>query len=563
MRLTRFVLQFSISALLTGTLYAQTCPTGYVLSSGVCVQTTPALAPNATFTATGTGAVARTVASKLSDVVNVKDFGAVGDGSSHPLSGIYSTLASAQSVYPFVTALTQQVDFAAVQVGINILKARGGGTLYLPTGVYLMGADGLSYNQSSIVFATLKIVGDGMWSSSLSFSASATTIGLDICGTYRTTLADFQMTGSAGVALAMCRYGTSGSGQHQLSQFAVYGAWSQVGVYGIAVEETDMNHVYFRNSANAPTAYFGTANDLGVTFVNGTPVASTSVQNRVHSGSYIINSNAGASARGIVFSGPCNACSIDHSYISTTMAGVFETGVADAYTVSANLIGNELECAQTTEPAILFGNTRIISLRVADNIIAKLAGGTFPDIYQLDQTGNGEIQQSTFENNAYQINPSFYTAIAVRFLDNSNAAAAVHIRHTGFQNIYATTPIVDGGGSNTVSYPEATIVPISTANGGCGVSLAATGPGIVRQGSSGANCTVSGLTILEMNTTRAGARYSVAGTPLPACAAGTLLYQLPVSDATSDTQGTTYAGGGAITIQVQCVFNTAYKWIID
>ena len=42
---------------------------------------------------------ARSLAARLDDTLNVKDFGAIGDGASHPLSQRFATLASAQAVY--------------------------------------------------------------------------------------------------------------------------------------------------------------------------------------------------------------------------------------------------------------------------------------------------------------------------------------------------------------------------------------------------------------------------------------------------------------------------------
>ena len=63
-----------------------------------------------------------------------------------------------------------------------------------------------------------------------------------------------------------------------------------------------------------------------------------------------------------------------------------------------------------------------------------------------------------------------------------------------------------------------------------------------------------------------GTFYSVAGTPLPSCAAGLILQRLGVSDASSATPGTTYTGGGPYTIPVECIFNatgSVYTWIID
>jgi hypothetical protein len=45
----------------------------------------------------------------LSNGANVMWFGALNSGVSSPLSGRYATLAAAQAIYPFVTALTQEM----------------------------------------------------------------------------------------------------------------------------------------------------------------------------------------------------------------------------------------------------------------------------------------------------------------------------------------------------------------------------------------------------------------------------------------------------------------------
>ncbi|WP_232353061.1 hypothetical protein [Hafnia alvei] len=56
--------------------------------------------------------------------VTPEQFGAIGDGTVHPLSERYSTLAAAQAVYPFVTALTQTIDWAACQAADNYARRR-------------------------------------------------------------------------------------------------------------------------------------------------------------------------------------------------------------------------------------------------------------------------------------------------------------------------------------------------------------------------------------------------------------------------------------------------------
>jgi hypothetical protein len=76
----------------------------------------------------GIGSQPRTVQSKLRDFVNVKDFGAVGNG-----------IAS---------------DSAAIQAAINAVNATGGGTVYIPEGTYNLQTTGL------IVYQNIKLCGD-------------------------------------------------------------------------------------------------------------------------------------------------------------------------------------------------------------------------------------------------------------------------------------------------------------------------------------------------------------------------------------------------------------------
>lgn len=69
-------------------------------------------ASTVTYDPAGTGAVARTVQTKLRESVSVKDFGAVGDGATD--------------------------DTAAIQSAWNAVKLAGGGSIFLPPGIYLI-----------------------------------------------------------------------------------------------------------------------------------------------------------------------------------------------------------------------------------------------------------------------------------------------------------------------------------------------------------------------------------------------------------------------------------------
>ena len=82
------------------------------------------------------GASNRTQHDKNKDVINVKDFGAIGDGNDHPLSEIFSTLTAAQMVYPFVTSLSQTQDYAAIQSAVNVAKTIYA-SVFAPSGQYI------------------------------------------------------------------------------------------------------------------------------------------------------------------------------------------------------------------------------------------------------------------------------------------------------------------------------------------------------------------------------------------------------------------------------------------
>lgn len=62
----------------------------------------------------------RTLNLKFNDWVNVKDLGGIGDGTYHALSEKFASLAQAQVKYPFVTSLTQSIDWAACQKALNL-----------------------------------------------------------------------------------------------------------------------------------------------------------------------------------------------------------------------------------------------------------------------------------------------------------------------------------------------------------------------------------------------------------------------------------------------------------
>ncbi|MDA6694503.1 phage head-binding domain-containing protein, partial [Escherichia coli] len=69
-----------------------------------------------------TGAVTITQHENNALFLNVKQFGAIGDGKYHPLSEWFSSISEAKSLYPFVDSLSQSIDWAAWQAAINTGK---------------------------------------------------------------------------------------------------------------------------------------------------------------------------------------------------------------------------------------------------------------------------------------------------------------------------------------------------------------------------------------------------------------------------------------------------------
>lgn len=103
---------------------------------------------------------------KLNVLSSVRDFGAIGDGQSHPVSEIFSGLAAAQIAYPHVTSMSDELDWAAsqacVNAGVKLVQFDTNGNYvfnqplkYDPQTTFYSPASGISY--SSARAATIKI----------------------------------------------------------------------------------------------------------------------------------------------------------------------------------------------------------------------------------------------------------------------------------------------------------------------------------------------------------------------------------------------------------------------
>lgn len=126
------------------------------------------------FIQTGTGAIAEPAQTKMRDIVGVRDFGAVFDGSSHPLSDYYSTIGAAQVVYPHATSLTNEIDWAATQAAINLTAiSNAKATVSMPQGVGTFGTMTLT------MLDRVKLHGSGYGGTFLNYTGTGTFIGID------------------------------------------------------------------------------------------------------------------------------------------------------------------------------------------------------------------------------------------------------------------------------------------------------------------------------------------------------------------------------------------------
>lgn len=149
-------------------------------------------------------------ASDLAQAVTPQMFGAIADGSSHPLSTRFGSLAAAQAAYngaySFITSLSQEIDYAAIKAASNFCfgadasehaftNSKLNRPLYIPSGTYEIGTDiwlirnavgihiygnerlsSVIHGSGTSVFAT-----DGLWYSSienLSFIRASSALGV-------------------------------------------------------------------------------------------------------------------------------------------------------------------------------------------------------------------------------------------------------------------------------------------------------------------------------------------------------------------------------------------------
>ncbi|MFT5287806.1 MAG: hypothetical protein ACI8TQ_003994, partial [Planctomycetota bacterium] len=106
--------------------------------------------------------------------LSAKHYGAIGDGLSHPMSDYFSSLGDAQVLYPHVSSIDDELDWAAIQAAVNSLPAAGpsgiarlgGGEVCIPAGDYRLS------QPIEITVDNTGLIGEGNGATTLTYAAA-------------------------------------------------------------------------------------------------------------------------------------------------------------------------------------------------------------------------------------------------------------------------------------------------------------------------------------------------------------------------------------------------------
>jgi|GEM_PF-4274835 len=232
----------------------------------------------------------RTQEQKNKELISVKDFGAIGDGTLHTIqewvtSGKFSNLTAIQTVYPHATALTDSIDWVACQAAIDHVGA-GGSILFNQTkdNCYVIDRPLKFYNgQKWIGCGGIDVLGLG---TEIQLTANATSVaepktptsttyGFNPIGIY------FNAKGFGDAGLSL--YNTSYANVDQCAANS-----GKVNGCGFLFDSDTSKQCYF-NKLNIPRAFAGGSGGAAFRFTRGA------------NANQIFGGKAGGSYRGVEF----------------------------------------------------------------------------------------------------------------------------------------------------------------------------------------------------------------------------------------------------------------------
>lgn len=396
------------------------------------------------------GAISLSQHIKNAQAISVVDFGATIDGTLHPLSEIFSTLSAAQMVYPFVSSLSQSVDYAALQSACNTGK-----TVLIPKGTGY-------YNSTIFLKNSVRIVGEGTDTinraqSFMSIVGNISAFALDQGDSLSTKMIQIFIDGlyifydpgttptnpeDDGGKIAFNFYSTIPNStsleMSEIKNCTVHGAWScfndQTGTY-----LTKLTNVWARNCHNGFTKGTGT----------------TILMERCYTSGCISPYQFGS-----VFAATMINCAMDGSNISLNAGSLGGAGVHVLNTHSFNIIGfdaerNTISTDGSGEAALFhFENSSggISGLTAHQNSMRSVAPSDSGVVSYIRASGNSDVKVESSEDDLSDTTPVAYTGSGYPIMLHATDTAKISVFNSRFRATTTGTPVISTLSTGDVSW---------------------------------------------------------------------------------------------------------------
>ncbi|EFG5817965.1 phage tail protein [Escherichia coli] len=396
------------------------------------------------------GAISLSQHIKNAQAISVVDFGATIDGTLHPLSEIFSTLSAAQMVYPFVSSLSQSVDYAALQSACNTGK-----TVLIPKGTGY-------YNSTIFLKNSVRIVGEGTDTinraqSFMSIVGNISAFALDQGDSLSTKMIQIFIDGlyifydpgttptnpeNDGGKIAFNFYSTIPNStsleMSEIKNCTVHGAWScfndQTGTY-----LTKLTNVWARNCHNGFTKGTGT----------------TILMERCYTSGCISPYQFGS-----VFAATMINCAMDGSNISLNAGSLGGAGVHVLNTHSFNIIGfdaegNTISTDGYGEAALFhFENSSggISGLTAHQNSMRSVAPSDAGVVSYIRASGSSDVKIESSEDDLSDNNTVAYTGSGYPIMLHAIDTAKISVFNSRFRATTTGTPVLSTLSTGDVSW---------------------------------------------------------------------------------------------------------------
>ncbi|EGE63840.1 hypothetical protein [Escherichia coli] len=396
------------------------------------------------------GAISLSQHIKNAQAISVVDFGATIDGTLHPLSEIFSTLSAAQMVYPFVSSLSQSVDYAALQSACNTGK-----TVLIPKGTGY-------YNSTIFLKNSVRIVGEGTDTinraqSFMSIVGNISAFALDQGDSLSTKMIQIFIDGlyifydpgttptnpeNDGGKIAFNFYSTIPNStsleMSEIKNCTVHGAWScfndQTGTY-----LTKLTNVWARNCHNGFTKGTGT----------------TILMERCYTSGCISPYQFGS-----VFAATMINCAMDGSNISLNAGSLGGAGVHVLNTHSFNIIGfdaegNTISTDGYGEAALFhFENSSggISGLTAHQNSMRSVAPSDAGVVSYIRASGSSDVKIESSEDDLSDTNTVAYTGSGYPIMLHATDTAKISVFNSIFRATTTGTPVLSTLSTGDVSW---------------------------------------------------------------------------------------------------------------